>query len=353
MKRFACFSAVVLYVITIYSFPCTAADKIKIGLSLSDIEIERWPVEEAIMRRLANEQGAELISQIANHDNRLQNAQIANMVDQGADVVIIIAEDGSTAAEAVAKAAEKGIPCISYDRLIKSDKLAAYISFDNIEVGRIQARAIVDRVDRGNFVLIGGSPTDNNAVLLRKGQMEIIQPLVDQDKIRIVADHWVNNWAQAKAAAIMQDILNSQNNRIDAVIASNDSTALGALQAMKTAGLAGKVPLSGQDATAAGCKAIVEGELTMTVFKDVRLLSPIAIDLAIKLARKEKLEGLRQIPLAELTVDSTMQGSIPCRFLKVVKIDKDNLYDEIILNGFQQYDDLYRDIPANRRPPRP
>lgn len=333
--------------------PAFAKDKpIKIGLSISDFETERWPVEEAIMKKLAAEQGAELISQQANHDPKLQNDQIQNMILQGVDVIIIIAEDGAAAASAVDEAARDGIPCIAYDRLVKSDKLAAYISFDNVEVGRTQARGVLEKVNSGRFALLGGSPTDNNAILFRKGQMEVLQPLIDKGDITVVADQWVENWAPANATKIMENILTAEQNKVDAVVASNDGTALGALQAMKAQGLAGKVPISGQDATAAGCKSIVEDELTMTVYKDVRLLSPMAIDMAIKFAKKEQVDGLQNFTLEELTLDKSLSGSVPCKFLKVVGVNKDNVYDEIVKSGFQKYDDIYKDIPEDKRPPR-
>lgn len=332
--------------------PAIAAKPIKIGLSISDFETERWPVEEAIMKKLAAEQGAELISQQANHDPKLQNDQIQNMILQGVDVIIIIAEDGAAAAAAVDEAARDGIPCIAYDRLVKSDKLAAYISFDNVEVGRTQARGVLEKVGKGRFALLGGSPTDNNAILFRKGQMEVLQPLIDKGDIEVVADQWVENWAPANATKIMENILTAQQNKVDAVVASNDGTALGALQAMKAQGLAGNVPISGQDATAAGCKSIVENELTMTVYKDVRLLSPMAIDMAIKLAKKEVVEGLKDFSLEELTLDKSLSGTVPCKFLKVVGVNKDNVYEEIVKSGFQKYDDIYKDIPEDQRPPR-
>lgn len=354
MKKLIILLTGLLCVLSMISSPVMAKGKsIKIGLSISDFETERWPVEQAIMTKLAHARGAQLISQVANHDPKLQNDQIDNMVLQGVDVIIIIAEDGAAAASAVNEAARDGIPCIAYDRLVKSDKLAAYISFDNVEVGRTQARGIVERVDKGRFVLLGGSPTDNNAILFRKGQMEVLQPLIDNGSIKPVADQWVEGWSPANATKIMENILTAQQNNIDAVVASNDGTALGAIQAMKAQGLAGKVPISGQDATAAGCKSIVENELSMTVFKDVRLLSPMAIDMAIKLAKKEKIEGLKNYSLAELTLDDKLKGTVPCKFLKVVGVDKNNVYDAVVKSGFQNYDSVYKNIPTSKRPPRP
>jgi D-xylose transport system substrate-binding protein len=154
----------------------------------------------------------------------------------------------------------------------------------------------------------------------------------------------------------MENILTAINNKVDAVVASNDGTALGALQAMQAQGLAGKVPISGQDATAAGSKSIVEGGLTMTVFKDTRLLSPLAIQLALDLVNGVKtgpVASLKMTSLAELTLNNKLTGSVPFYQLKVVQVDKNNVYDVVIKSGFQKYDDVYRDIPESKRPARP
>jgi len=259
----------------------------KIGLSFSDFATARWARERDLMTKLFEEKGYEVIAQGANNDSKTQNDQIENMVTQGVKAIIVIAEDGAAAATAVSNAAKAGVPVIAYDRLIKSPEVACYISFDNVEVGRQQAKGILKEKSSGNFVLLGGSPTDNNAILFRNGQMEVLKPLIDKGDIKIVADQWVENWDPATAVKKMENILTSQKNKIDAVVASNDGTALGALQALKAQKLAGKVPISGQDATGPGCRSIVDGELTMTVFKDVRELTPLAVDIADKLASKK------------------------------------------------------------------
>lgn len=328
-------------------------DEIIIGVSFSDYATDRWPREAELLKKLGDEAGVKVITQVANQDPKLQNDQIENMILQGADALIIIAQDGAAAAAAVDAASAEGIPTIAYDRLIKSPNLSAYLSFDNVEVGRAQARGVTSVVDSGRFVMLGGSPTDNNAILFRQGQMEVIQKLVDAGKVEIVADQWVENWDPANALKNMENILTAQNNNVDAVIASNDGTALGALQAMKAQGLAGTVPISGQDATLAGVKSIVEGELTMTVFKDVRKLSPMALDMAIAFAKGEQVPGLKEYTLSELTLDDSLTGSVPCLFLEVVQVDTENVYDEVILSGFQPYDEVYQDLPESQRPPRP
>ncbi len=331
-------------------------DTVKIGVSFADFATERWPREAEMMTELAKERGAELIYQVANHDPKLQNDQIENMILQGVDVIIIIAQDGSAAVTAVEEAEKSGVKTIAYDRLIPSNKLSAYLTFDNVEIGRAQARGILKVKDSGNFMLLGGSLDDNCAVLVREGQMEVLQPYIDKGQIKVVVDQWVQNWDPAEATKIMENALTAQQNRIDAVVSSNDGTALGALQALEAQGLGGIVPLSGQDATAAGCQSIVDGGLTMTVFNDVRLLAPMAVDLAIDLVQNGAMvKELKEYSLYELTVDETYRnaGNVGCYFIPVVEIDKSNVYEEIVVSGYQPYDEVYRNVPVADRPPRP
>jgi D-xylose transport system substrate-binding protein len=340
-----------------------AAGKVLVGLSFSDFATERWKGEKDLMSKLLTDKGYDVVWQEANHDVKLQNDQIDNMVTQGAKALIIIAEDGDAAATSVDKAAAAGVKVIAYDRLIKSTNISAYISFNNTDVGRNEAQGVVKALgmDGGKWtkdnpakvMLMGGSPTDNNAILVRQGQEEVIKPYVDAGTMKIVADQWVDNWDPANALKIMENVLTAQNNKIDGVIASNDGTALGALQALKAQGLAGKVPISGQDATADGCNSIVKGEQTVSVYKDTRLLSPLAVDLADKFLKGQTDPNLKSYTMAELTNDKTKTGNVMADFLAVVQVTKDNVYDVVVKSGFQSYDDVYRDIPDAQRPPKP
>ncbi len=335
--------------------------KIIIGLSFSDFATERWKNEEVLLTQLLEAKGYQVISQEANQDVKMQNDQIDNMVTQGAKVIIVVAQDGDAAATAATKAAAAGVKVIAYDRLIKSPDIAAYISFNNVEVGRQQALGVMKAVGietwdvaangKLRLVKLGGSPSDNNAILFRKGQDEILDQYLD--KIELVSDQWVEGWSADNALKLMENILTAANNDIDAVVASNDGTALGALQAMRAQKLAGIVPISGQDATADGCNSIVKGELTVTILKDIRLLAPLAVDLADKLAKGETPSELKMYTMAELTNDSSQQGEVPCSFLPVQQVDKSNVYDLVVKSAFQTYDDVYRDIPDADRPAKP
>ncbi len=337
-------------------------DRIKVGLSFSDFETERWKPEEVLMTQLLEAKGYEVLSHEAGHDVALQNEQIAAMVAQGARAILIVPEDGDAAATAASEAAAQDVIVIAYDRLVKSTAIAAYVSFNNVEVGRQQALGIMDALAIENWdvdadgpdrvVQLGGSPTDNNAILVRQGQNEIIAPYVKAGKVEIVADPWVDDWDAGNARWLMTDILAAQNNAIDAVMASNDGTAMGALEALRAQDLAGVVPISGQDATADGCNSIVKGELTVSIFKDIRDLAPLAVDLVDALLKGEDVD-LVMYSLADLTNDETKEGEVPCHFLPIYQVNRDNVYELVVESGFQRYEDVYRDIPQEERPPKP
>ena len=338
-----------------------ATGKPKIGISMSDFATERWKPESDLLKQLLEAKGYEVLVQEANHDVKLQNDQIDNMLSQGVKGLIIVAEDGDAAATAVQKANKAGVKVIAYDRLIKDPAIAGYLSFDNTEVGRNEADGVMKWLDK-NFdfskgpakvMMMGGSPTDNNAILVRGGQEEVVKPYIDAGKVEVVADQWVDNWDAANALKIMENVLTAQANKIDAVVASNDGTALGALQALKAQGLAGKVPISGQDATADGCNSIAKGEQTVTVLKDIRNLAPAAVDMMDALIKGEAYSKLKSFTLAELTNDKTKQGNIMAYFLPVEQVNKDNVYEKCVKNGFQPYDAVYRDIPDAQKPPKP
>ncbi len=340
-----------------------AEEAIKIGLSFSDFATERWKPEEVLMRGLLEDLGYEVLTAEASHDVKLQNDQIDNMVAQGVAVIIVVAEDGNAIVTSVDKATDAGVAVIAYDRLIKTSKIAVYISFNNVEVGRQQALGVMTALDMDNWdvdtngpakiVKLGGSPTDNNAILFRQGQDMIVDPYVESGVVEIVADQWVDNWDAANALALMENILTASGNEFDGVVASNDGTALGALQAMRAQGMAGIVPISGQDATADGCNSIVKGELTVSILKDIRDLAPLAVSLADAYAKGETPPGLQSYTLAELTLDDSLVGEVDCSFLEVFQVNADNVYELVVASEFQSYDDVYRDIPEDQLPPRP
>ena len=196
-----------------------------------------------------------------------------------------------------------------------------------------------------------GDPGDNNAKFFEAGQDEILQPYVDAGIIEIVARQNIANWDETNAVIAMENILTAQNNEVDAVIAANDNLGLGALQALAAQRLS--VPVSGQDATAAGCNSIARGELTVTILKDYRVMAPQAVALVDAFLNGETDPDLQPYNLSDLTGNDSLTGTVLAKYLPVTQVTIDNLYEEVVLSGFQSYDDVYRDIPESERPPRP
>ncbi len=180
--------------------------------------------------------------------------------------------------------------------------------------------------------------------------MEILQALVDRGAVRIIADQWVENWDPAQARRIAENVIASTKGLFDAVLASNDGTALGALSSLGDAGLAGKVPISGMDATEAACNSIARGELSFTVLKDVRLLSPAVCEIALRLAGGEAVSDLVFVSLSNYFLDIYRLGYMPCKFLPLTLITKDNLKQTIVDSGLLSYEAVYKDV--DNPPPR-
>ncbi len=308
--------------------------KIRIGLSMDTLKEERWQKDRDIFVKKAEELGAEVLVQAADGKDETQIKQAESLLTQGIDVVVIIPHNADVCSTIVDAAKRQNIPVISYDRLIKNSEPDLYISFDNEKVGEMQAQYLVEKAPKGNYILIGGAQTDNNAKLLRQGQMKVLQPFIDRGDIKIVADQWAKDWMADEALKHTENALTMNNNDVAAVVASNDGTAGGAIQALKAQKLNGKVLVSGQDADLAALQRIVEGSQTMTVYKPVSQLAAKAAEAAVTLAKKEKLE----------TKDRVNNGKIdvPAILLKPISVDKTNLDDTIIKDGYQKREDVYK-----------
>ncbi|MBO9535228.1 D-xylose ABC transporter substrate-binding protein [Herbaspirillum sp.] len=260
----------------------------KIGFSIDDLRVERWARDRDFFTAAAEKQGAKVFVQSADASESRQISQIENLISRGVDVIVIVPFNATVLTNTIKEAKKAGIKVVSYDRLILNADVDAYISFDNEKVGEMQAEGVLKAKPKGNYYLLGGSPTDNNAKMFRAGQMKGLQPAIDRGDIKIVGQQWVKEWNPTEALSIVENALTANNNKIDAIIASNDGTAGGAIQALAAQKLAGKVPVSGQDADLAAVKRVIAGTQTMTVYKPLKLIATEAADLSVKLARNEK-----------------------------------------------------------------
>jgi D-xylose transport system substrate-binding protein len=336
--------------------PAKAQGKILVGLSFSDYQTARWPEENKIMTAALQAKGYDVVSQQANQDSKAQNDQIANMVTQGAKAIIVVANDGVAQAKAVDDAAKAGVKVIAYDRLIKTSNIAAYITFGLTKVGNgqadgvLKALGITDPKTTGkwsatnpvNIVKLEGDPGDNNAQFFEAGQDETLKPYVDAGVVKIVARQSIQGWLQSNAVTTMANILTAQNNKVDAVIAANDNLGLGALQSLQAQKMS--VPISGQDASAAGCNSIAKGGLTVTILKDYRVMAPQAVNLVDEFLNGKTDPDLQSYTLASQAGDTKLTGNIMAKFLPVTEVTKDNLYAAVVVSGFASYDDVYKDV---------
>lgn len=319
-------------------------EPIVIGFSMDTLKEERWQRDKDLVEKRAKELGATLYVQVANGDDSLQIKQSENLLTQGVDVLIVAPHNGEIAATIVEAAHRQGVPVISYDRLIKNSDVDLYVSHQVVKIGEMQAKYLLDHVDKkpANFVIVGGSPTDNNALLLHQGQMNILQPAVDRGDVRIIADQYAKEWSANAALNIVENALTQAKNQVDAVVASNDGTARGAVQALEGQGLTGKVLVSGQDADLASLSLIVQGKQTMTVYKPIQPLAYTAVDSAIKLARGEPVESSE-------TIDNGFK-QVPAILLEPIPVSKENILSTVVKDGYHPLEKICASVPPEQCP---
>lgn len=314
-----------------------------VGVSWSNFQEERWKTDEAAIKAALEKAGAEYLSSDAQSSASKQISDIESLIAQGVDALIILAQDSQAIGPAVQMAADEGIPVIAYDRLIEDDR-AFYLTFDNVEVGRMQARAVLEAMPKGNYVMIKGSPTDPNADFLRGGQQEVLQDAIDAGDITIVGEAYTDGWLPANAQRNMEQILTAEDNQVDAVVASNDGTAGGAVAALTAQGMDG-IPVSGQDGDHAALNRIASGTQTVSVWKDARDLGREAAEIAVALAGGTAMSDV------EGASEWTSPGgtTLWSKFLEPVPITADNL-DVVVDAGWIEKDVLCQGVTDGPSP---
>ncbi|MFN3145693.1 MAG: D-xylose ABC transporter substrate-binding protein [Paracoccaceae bacterium] len=295
------------------------AQDITVGVSWSNFQEERWKTDEAAMKAALEAGGAAYISTDAQSSAAKQLADIESLMAQGVDALIVLAQDGEAIIPAIQAAADEGIPVIAYDRLIE-DPRAFYLTFDNVEVGRMQARAVFEAQPSGNYVMIKGSAQDANADFLRGGQQEVLQAAIDSGAITIVGEAYTDGWLPANAQRNMEQILTANNNDVDAVVASNDGTAGGVVAALTAQGMEG-IPVSGQDGDHAALNRVALGTQTVSVWKDARELGKAAGEIAVALAGGTAMADVE----GSIMFDTPGGNSMHTVLLAPVPVTRDNL----------------------------
>ncbi|MBM6594690.1 D-xylose ABC transporter substrate-binding protein [Microvirga pudoricolor] len=298
-----------------------------VGVSWSNFQEERWKTDEAAIKAAVEKAGGTYVSADAQSSPAKQLTDIESLIARGAKALIILAQDSDAVRPAVEKAVAEGIPVVGYDRLIEIPQVF-YLTFDNVEVGRLQAREILKAKPEGTYAFIKGSGSDPNANFLFQGSMEVLKPAMDAGKIKNGGEAYTDGWLPANAQRNMEQFLTKNNNKIDAVIAANDGTAGGAIAALSAQGLAGSVPVSGQDADKAALNRVALGTQTVSVFKDARELGRNAAEIAVQLAGGKKLGEISGSKSWNL---GPKKQAMTALFLTPVAITKDNL--DVVINA--------------------
>ncbi|MEY2935376.1 MAG: D-xylose transporter subunit XylF [Pseudomonadota bacterium] len=317
-----------------------AAKRIQIGLSLDTLKEARWGRDRDAFKKRAAELGADVVVLSANSDDNTQVKDVESLITSQVDLIVIVPHDGKAMAKAVGLAHAAGIPVISYDRLIADSDVDLYVTFDNRRVGALQAEYILEQLkDRSKekpirLVRIYGSKTDHNAFMFKEGQDSALEKAIASGLVQVVHEDWADDWKPENAKRIMNAALTKFERGIDAVLASNDGTAGGAIQALREEGIAGKVIVTGQDAELVACQRIVGGEQSMTIYKPVEQLARKATEVAIAMIKGK--------PVIASGVTDNGKIPVPSIFHDVVTVTRENLEQTVIADGFHPHDQVFK-----------
>ena len=312
-----------------------------VGVSWSNFQEERWKTDEVAIKTQLEKLGAKYISADAGGSPEKQLGDIEGLMAKGAKVLIVLAMDKDAILPAVTKAARQKVPVVAYDRLIEAPGVF-YITFDNVDVGRMQAREVFKLAPKGNYVFIKGSPTDPNANFLRAGAQEVVDAAVKKGDIKIVGDEYTDGWKPEVAQKNMEQILTRAGGKVDAVVAANDGTAGGVVAALTAKGIRG-IPVSGQDADFAALNRVALGTQTVSVWKDSRELGKEAASAAVALADGKPVEKAATFSGGEKKM------AMSSRLLAPVPITRDNL-DVVVKAGWITKAELCKGVSGDKAP---
>ncbi len=348
--------ALILFLASVIVFSCTAppkdsstgpADptrKVKIGFAMATVKEERWQRDRDAFEAHCKKMNVDCEITVADNSSSRQANDVDNLLTKGIDVLVIAPQEATEAAAMVDKAKAQGVPVISYDRLINSDKIDLYISHQVPVIGQKIAEYALQKVPKGNYAMVYGASTDNNAHIMQKAQLDVLKPAIDRGDIKIVGDYMVPDWKNDLALNFAENTLTKENDNIQAFVVSNDGMAGGVISALAKKGLTGKVLVTGQDAGLEALQNIADGKQSMTIYKPIIPLASQAVEAAIKLAKKETLTT------TPFKNDRLGGKEVPAILLEVTVVDKDNLMQTVIKDGYAKIEDVYKNVPESDRP---
>jgi len=316
--------------------PVATAPTIRIGLSLDTLVQSRWPQDLKYMQTYAAQAGATLTYYSASSVDATHVSQIENLIAQKVNVIIIVPHDSAAVAPTIALAHKAGIKVIAYDRIISNSAVDFYDSYNSVTVGELEAKYVIAAIPKTvpipNVMIVDGAPTDPNALQVHTGVMSVLQPLITAGKIKVVYDQYTPNWDPDIANSDVTSFL-ATGVKVNAIICANDGMADGVAAALKTAGLLGTIPLSGQDAAISAIQRLVAGTQAVSVYKPLNTEAKIAIEAAIAFAEGKK-------PPTNTTFNNG-QINVPTYLLTPEAVTKDNINSTVIKDGFLTTQAIY------------
>lgn len=314
--------------------------ELKIGFSLENTKGERWQTDLDEFQLRAQQLGAQTITRSANGDDDLQFKQVKDLLNTGIDVLVLLPHDFEKASRIVDAAHAKHVPVISYDRLIHNPRVDLYIGFDLFAVGELQAQCLTEHAPKGNYILLGGSPLDPNSKVVRAGQMSVLQPLIDRGDIKVLTDIWIPEWSPTQSYILVTQALHDLKAPLTAILASNDATAGGAIQALEDNHLSGQVLVTGQDADLAAVARLYDGTQLMTIYKPIVGEARTAAEAAVTLARHGNVETSTTVPNGAQTTKAIL--------LTPISVTRQNAKGTVFKDGFQKVETVRQSLPKDK-----
>ncbi|WKK83083.2 substrate-binding domain-containing protein [Marivirga arenosa] len=304
----------------------------RIGVLMDSYVVERWMNDRYHICDQIKTLGGESIVEVANGNADVQVSQAKALIDDGVKVLIVVPVDIQKGLEIVDYAQEKGVSVIAYDRIIPSENTDLYLSFDNEMVGELQAKEALKHARKGNYILINGPKSDYNAILFRKGQLKVLNPLARKGEVNIYKDIVLSNWGELDAFLEMQEVFMKLDKEIVAIIAANDALANGVISALSSNEISEKIYITGQDAEIEAVRNLKKGLQDMTIYKPIKQLAYLAAESAMKIANGQIIDEAKDSKIAGVMVKSIL--------LNPMVVTVDNYMETVVADGHVTIDEL-------------
>lgn len=325
MKRVLIFSFVAL----LFFSACSSSNgnKVKIGFLIHSTSSSRWQMDIAYVQERAAEVGATIVLKDALGDENLQLKQANELLEEGVDALVVVAANQNTAAGIVREAHQYKVPVIGYDRLIKNSDLDYLVSFEYDKVGQYMVDYAIQRVPRGNYVIVWGDATDANAIFVKNGIETALAPHLANGNVNVIFKTYVEGWTFENARHILNEVLDFTTEKIDVAIVCNDPMAMGVYAAFEEHGYGpNEVIITGQDATLEFVHGMLDGKMTMSVGKPIKELAYGAVDMVVELIKDNKAEGFDKVV-------NNGRKDVPAKLYVPYIIDKSNFENDLIGKG--------------------